>query len=187
MLNFMLFNFWKKIELSNDSQSEYFDGNDDIIDDDIILEQSGREKKKKEGKTISDRHQNYKIQFLKFSEKENLDVTTIVNFTIFSGKDSNNENDFQKIEEDKPDLNNMADIEWLELCGINDEFWDHIFDSTNSWRIIRLSEQIKQKNAKNDKERGCPSDTTDLSKAYLTFLNQEITGFELKHGFLSIL
>ena len=69
---------------------------------------------------------------MKFSEKENLDVTTIVNFTIFSGKDSNNENDFQKIEEDKPDLNNMADIEWLELCGINDEFWDHIFDSTNS-------------------------------------------------------
>ena len=77
----------------------------------------------------------------------------------------------------------MADTEWLELCGINDEFWGHIFDSTNSQQIIRLSEQIKQKNAKNDKERGCPSDTTDLSKTYLTFLNQEITRFELKTWF----
>ena len=47
---------------------EYFDENDDIIDDDIILEESGIEKEKNEGKTINDRHQNYKIQFLKFSE-----------------------------------------------------------------------------------------------------------------------
>ena len=86
-------NFWGKIELSNDSQSEYFDENDDIIDDDIILEESGIEQKKNEGKTINDRHQNYKIQFLKFSEQENLDVTDIIKFTIFSGKDSNNENE----------------------------------------------------------------------------------------------